>query len=131
MATAHTSLPLCGPTCVACGEVAVKRGDRRSLRSSASEHVLPLWKSTIEKALEKVRMTDLEETGTEQMCRRCFYAYEKVLKAHAVIEGNAAKAVRVLSTQATTAVLPPAPKRRPPPVSSSGTESESPSVSVS
>ena len=33
-----------------------------------------------------------------QTCRKCFYAYQKVLKAQAVIESNAVKSVALLSS---------------------------------
>ena len=64
------------------------------------------------------------------MCRRCFYAYEKVLKAKEVIESSAVKAIvpvssstdssqesaKRKSTSATcTTIAAPPPKRRPQP----------------
>ena len=79
----------------------------RNLRSSVSQHVVPLWKSIISQELEKRnQQADLDcmiasagdSQRVRQMCRKCFYTYEKVLKAQAVIESNAVKAVALLSS---------------------------------
>ena len=93
--------------CLGCGERTRGPWDRRNLTSSVSQHVVPLWKSIISKELEKRnQQADLDfviagagdSQRVGQMCRKCFYAYEKVLKAQAVIESNAVKAVALLSS---------------------------------
>lgn len=127
------------PTCVACGELTVG-ADRRNLRTEASKHVLPLWRSTISSKIhaEPGDLDGILDKAGWQMCRKCFYAYEKALKAQAVIDEKATKAIRVLTAESASVQIaeihPPPPKRRPPPVfltSSSGTESDSPEVAVS
>ena len=88
--------------CLGCGESTRGPWDRRNLKSSVSQHVVPLWKSIIRRELEKRnQQADLDcviagpgdPDRVGQMCRKCFYAYEKVLKAQAVIESNAVKAI--------------------------------------
>ncbi len=101
MATS-TRTPIAQVICLACGEVTRRSSDRRNLKSSASQHVVPLWKTTITSELQKRnQLADLdglisgssEPHGAGHMCRKCFYAYEKVLKAKAIIESSAAKAL--------------------------------------
>ena len=78
--------------CLGCGQPVRRSTDRRKLTSSASQHVLPLWKTTIASALEKRnQLADLDSLSSGCMCRTCFYAYEKVVKSKAIIEANAAK----------------------------------------
>ena len=149
--------------CLGCAEVTHRPSDRRKLKSSASQHVLPLWKHVVTRVLEKRnQQADLDgllcgygnpERGG-QMCRKCFYAYEKVLKAQAVIESSVTKVVdviipvssrtrdvsqttgtRVASSSTTSLSPPPAPKRRPPPpvfahTPSTSMKSQSPDVVV-
>lgn len=143
--------------CLGCGEVAQRSSDRRNLKSSCSQHVVSLWKTTIASELQKRnQLADLdslisgsgEPHGAGYMCRRCFYSYEKVLKAKAIIESNAAKVLdcivpvinttptvgsqRTSSSCSTSTIPAPPPKRRPPPPKFASTprRSQSPDVAV-
>ena len=77
------------------------------------------------------------------MCRKCYYAYEKVLNAKVVIEVNAAKALNAIVPSIAPPISPkrsspnptvfPPPKRRPQQslLSSSSTSDKEPSPCVS
>ena len=115
--------------------------DRRTLEGTIAD-VLLLWKSTISKKLTKVnREADFDaivQTAGNHICRRCLYAYQRVLKAQDVIEENVTKAIRFFLDEAAAsepAVFhAPDPKRHrsAPPVVfgalSFGIDSESPDV---
>ena len=77
-----TSTSATAPLCLACGEHTVKK-DRRVL-GGTSERVTLLWKETISSELEKRKEdVDLDELlcpGPGYMCRKCFYAYDKMLQ---------------------------------------------------
>ena len=103
--------------CLGCGEVSPRSSDRRNLMSNSSQHVVPLWKKTIASELQKRnQLIDLdglisgwgEPHRAGQMCRKCFYAYEKVLNASAVIEASAVKALDAMTPA--TSSLPRAMK---------------------
>ena len=132
-----------GVLCLGCGEGVQRSSERRSLTSPSSQHVIPLWKEVVGSELQRMgKVADLESVVSGSgaggyMCRKCFYACEKVLKARAVIEANAAKAIdAVLLTTSpkrpspNLAVLPPAKRRLTSSCSTSGNE-PSPHVSVS
>ena len=96
-----------------------------------SRHVVPLWKTVLWSALgiaaahSESLIAELDGTG--YMCKKCFYAYERVLKLKATLEENAAKAIDAIAPTRAAAplssgtpkrsaqnstVIPP-PKRRP------------------
>ena len=95
---ATTERDLAG-TCLACGD-SVLSANRRNLNTSASKHVVPIWKEIASKELEKrqygVDLDDLlagsGDPASRCMCRRCFYAYEKLLGAKAAVPGRKLKA---------------------------------------
>ena len=98
--------------CLACGEV-TRSADRRDLSTSASRHVVPLWKEIVGNELEKrKRQVDLDSllsgfcnpTQVSHMCRRCFYGYEKSLNARTAIEARISKAVDAIASVPTTGV---------------------------
>ena len=85
--------------CLACGETTKRSSDRRRLSSNVCQHVSSLWKTTISLELQKRSQlhVDVEALSLSgHVCRKCFYAYEKVLKAKAVVESSASKAVDAL-----------------------------------
>ncbi len=116
-----------------------------NLRSSASQHVVPLWKDIISSKLETKNLQadldclisgdgDLGRPG--YICRKCFYVYEKVLKAQSEIKSRITKVIDVIVLRrvpvlscttsashvrasgkrvASSSISAPAPKRRPPP----------------
>ena len=52
-----TSAPTASPEpviCLGCGEVIRRASERRNLKSSASQHVVPLWKTVMTSQLESV-----------------------------------------------------------------------------
>ena len=129
--------PGSGVLCLGCGEVVQRSSERSNLMTTTSQHVVPLWKEVVGSELQRRgRVMDLDgivsESGARYMCRKCFYAYEKVLKARAVIEANAAKAVipntSLKRSSPNLAVLPPAKRC---PVSSCSTSGKEPSPHVS
>ncbi len=74
------------PICLACGELAAKK-DRRLL--DISGRVTIYWKEIISQELEKTQpqIDDVNELlcpGPSFMCRKCFYAYDKLLLAKEV-----------------------------------------------
>ena len=83
--------------CLACGEVTSRTSDRRNLRNSSSQHVIPLWKDLVAEELSKrnqhADLDDLVSGNSGYMCRKCFYAYEKYLK---VKEELALKAIHAI-----------------------------------
>ncbi len=75
--------------CLACGGVAAV-GSRRIIKTQSCDGVSILWKEEIERELEKKgEALDLDHLISSQqeayMCRKCFYAYEKLLEAKKVI----------------------------------------------
>ena len=69
------------PQCVSCGNDLTSRStDRRSLQSSAFEHVATVWKALLEHIVDQERSdTDIdvdEIVGAGRMCRKCFTTYE-------------------------------------------------------
>ena len=139
--------------CLGCGESVQRSSERRKLASSSSSHVVPLWKKTMSSQLLKHNLhADLDQllAGSRrtagQMCRKCFYSYEKVLTSTSALENNAEKAIAQLcdvqeirtNTDVTATPraydVPPAPKRLPPPARFDPLSSEkqaSPGVAVS
>ena len=85
--------------CVACGEV-IKVKDGRNLSTSASNHLVSLWKDTIAEELARVnQVANLDLVLRERagrICRKCFLAYERVMKAKTVVAENAANAVHTV-----------------------------------
>ena len=72
--------------CLACGEQAVRK-DRRVIGGISGESgaVTLLWKEFIVKELEKRgEQVNIESVFESYMCRKCYYAYQKLLKAKEV-----------------------------------------------
>ena len=79
--------------CLGCGKITEKT-DRRNLLNTPSQHVLSLWKHMLKLQLDKgTDQVDLERMISDAhllqkelryMCRSCFYAYNKVVKAQEV-----------------------------------------------
>ena len=107
MATCTSSSRCTAPVvCLGCGEVSRRSSDRRNLASTVSQHVASLWKSIMESELQnRNQVVDLdslisgrgEPRKGGQMCRKCFYAYEKALNARAIVEANAVKALDAIA----------------------------------
>ena len=119
--------------CLGCGSITRRSSDRRNLNSVASQHVAALWKTTMTSELQKRKqLVDLdclisgsdETSKPGKMCRKCFYAYEKVFNAKTVLQTNAAKALDAILPTRTgglhecakrssdSSIVPP-PKKRP------------------
>ena len=90
-----------GVYCVGCGSDLTSRStDRRSLKSSASEHVATVWKALLE------HMVDQEGSDTDidvdeivsggRMCRKCFTAYERYQTLEKSLLSNLKKALGLL-----------------------------------
>ena len=106
-----------------CGQAVQRSSERRNLTSSTSRHVVPLWKTVLGSALERRGIAAAQSEsmiaeldGTGYMCRKCFYAYERVLKLKTTLEENAAKAIDAIvptraSPIASVAVSSSTPKR--------------------
>ena len=69
--------------CLGCSEVTQKKS--RRVLGSTSEQVTILWKDVISKELElrskQINLDNLLHPGRSYMCRRCYYAYDKLLQA--------------------------------------------------
>lgn len=75
--------------CLACGEGPLVTTNRRNILSSSSQHVIPLWRHMVEMEFERRNQyvaLDIVLSASQHtfMCRKCFYAYEKVLKTQEV-----------------------------------------------
>lgn len=84
MATAAAATASSRKCCLSCGDLAVA-GDRRVLgRGSGSDTVTSLWKKLITKELERRNtQLDIDSLISQEegyVCRKCFHAYEKLLK---------------------------------------------------
>ena len=95
----YTSFTLPG-----CG-VITQSTDRRNLNSISSQHVVPVWKNIVAKELEgrclSVNLCD-PLCSTAHMCRKCFYAYEKLLKATEFLSSNIKQVVDSIVSSAHT-----------------------------
>ncbi len=103
MAAPSTGKPV---VCLACGDdLSNRSGDRRTLLTASLQHVVPLWMSIVSKELAKRNETaeleslvsgdgDVEQAG--KMCRKCFSAYERLLKVQTLVEANLSKAIQVI-----------------------------------
>ena len=93
--------------CFGCGQALYQSSQRRNLTGAASSHVIPLWKAVLESQFERrgtatpvamVVQDVIERKRAGFMCKRCFYAYDKLLKAVATLDANASKAVDAITT---------------------------------
>ena len=66
--------------CVACGEdLTHKVGERRNILASNSERIKELWESLFSSLLNS-RMIPAAIKSSAKMCRKCYAAYERLLK---------------------------------------------------
>ena len=102
-------------TCLACGD-SVLPANRRNLNTSASKHVVPIWKEIVSKELVKRKydvnlddfLTGSSDPASWCMYRRCFCTYEKLLGAKATLESLTEKAIDIIAgTHATEASTKP------------------------
>ena len=99
--------------CLGCGQTTRRSWERRNLHSSVTKEVTQLWKATLTSALQKRNSeADVDSlvcascgAHSEYICRMCFYAYQRILKAKAVIESNAAKVVDVFASTCSSSFL--------------------------
>ena len=80
------------PACLACGELSQKRDRRVLCGSNTSEAIILLWKRVISKELQsrkqEIDMDRLLSPGLGYICRKCHYAYDKLLKAEDICNSS-------------------------------------------
>ena len=126
-----------GVYCVGCGSDLTSRStDRRSLQSSASEHVATVWKALLE------HMVDQEGSDTDidvdeivsggRMCRKCFTAYERYQTLEKSLLSNLKKALGLLPSTLSSSTKRLRVESRRPAISeqASSSTSASPDVTV-
>ena len=126
-----------GVYCVGCGSDLTSRStDRRSLQSSASEHVATVWKALLE------HMVDQEGSDTDidvdeivsggRMCRKCFTAYERYHTLEKSLLSNLKKTLGLLPSTLSSSTKRLRVESRRPAISeqASSSTSVSPDVTV-
>ena len=87
--------------CVGCGDdLSWKSSERRNLESVSSKPVLELWKTMF---IQELNDKEIDVEGfverlikDHRICRKCFYAYDRLLKLQKSLEDKISDAVIVL-----------------------------------
>ena len=86
-----------------------KRYEKRSLGGCETK-VISLWKCTAAKQAANLDIDSIVANERLYICRKCLYAYEKLLKTQAVIEDNITKALQcIVGTDGNLVPVPEAP----------------------